>query len=235
MSKQPNNSKKRPTAKPKNCGTRKKSKPSTNSECIIPPRVPDSVLNRFTLGRNENEAKRISDYVEWQCRKDDEKVTYLERVMTEAIYGTRYECWNVRTSKSRYWVITNPTNLSSQDLFPSVDYTLSFHVGLMARVQARHRATTDSKLADRLASAVRRWEQAAAALDQCQESEEVQAVGMRCRECLVVLVRSIASPEMVPSGTDQPKAADFIGWIELIANAIAPGPHASEIRGYIKS
>jgi hypothetical protein len=52
-------------------------------ECTIPPRVPDAVLNRFTLGRNENEADRISSYVEWQCAKDKEHVTYLEKVMTE--------------------------------------------------------------------------------------------------------------------------------------------------------
>ena len=89
-------------------------------ECIIPPRVPDEVLNQFTLGRNEHEATRISEYVEWQCAKDKERVTYLEKVLTEHLFGTRYDCWNVRTDKERYWVITNPTNLYSQELFPSV-------------------------------------------------------------------------------------------------------------------
>jgi hypothetical protein len=74
-----------------------KSAKKVRSDCIIPPRVADEVLNRFTLGRNEKEATRISEYVEWQCAKDDEKVTYLEKVLTEHILGVRHDCWNVRT------------------------------------------------------------------------------------------------------------------------------------------
>lgn len=33
----------------------------------------------------------------------------------------------------RWWVITNPTNLYSHYEFPSADYTLSFHIGVVAR------------------------------------------------------------------------------------------------------
>jgi hypothetical protein len=173
--------------------------------------------------------------VEWQCAKEQERVTYLEKVVTENVFGTRYECWNVRTNKERYWVITGPTNLYSQKLFPSLDYTLSFHIGLMARVQAKRKGTTDDRLADFLASAFRRWEQAAEALDRSEESEEIQAVGMRCRECLLALVRSVGSISMVPQGEQPPKAGDFVHWSELIANAIAAGESNSEIRGYLKT
>ncbi len=213
----------------------KVAKSAKKTKCVIPPSVPDSVMTRFTLGRNENEAKRIAGYVERECAKDNEAVTYLEEVKSETVYGTRHVCWNVRTDKSRFWVITNPTNLYSQELFPSLDYTLSFHVGLMARVHAQHKATNDSRVADRLAQAARRWEQAASVLDESQESEDVQAIGMRCRECLIVLARSVATAGMVPLGSEPPKAADFVGWSELIANAVTPGSHASEARGYLKS
>jgi predicted RNA-binding Zn-ribbon protein involved in translation (DUF1610 family) len=206
-----------------------------NNKCVIPPRVADAALNRFTIGRNENEADRISDYVKWQCAKDKERVTYLEKVMSEHVFSTRYDCWNVRTNRNRYWVITNPTNLYSQKLFPSLDYTLSFHIGLTTRVQAQRKGTDDDRLADRLASAFRRWEQAAEALDRSEESEEVQAVGMRCRECLITLIRSIANPAMVPKGHEIPKTGDFIHWSELIANSIASGSSNQEIRGYLKS
>jgi hypothetical protein len=216
--------------------SKKKRRPRlTKGGCIIPPRVPDEVLNRFTLGRNKNEADRIADYVEWQCAKDKERVTYVEKVLTEHVFGTSYDCWNVRTDKVRYWVITNPTNLYSQELFPSLDYTLSFHIGLMARVQAKRKGTEADRLADRLAAAFRRWEQAAEMLDRAEESEEVQAVGMRCRECLVVFVRSVASPTMVLAGQERPKAGDFIHWSELIADTIAAGAHASETRSYLKA
>jgi hypothetical protein len=73
------------------------------SKCIIPSRVADEALDRFTLGRNENEADRISDYVEWQCSKDKEHMTYLEKVMTEHVFSTRYDCWNVRTNRGRFF------------------------------------------------------------------------------------------------------------------------------------
>jgi hypothetical protein len=203
--------------------------------CIIPSRVPDAAMNQFTLGRNENEANRITEYVEWQCSKEVERVTYLEKVQTEHVFGTRYDCWNVRTDKERYWVITSPTNLYLQELFPSLDYTLSFHIGLMARVQARRKGTEDDRLGDRLAAAFRHWEQAAEALDRSEESEEVQAVGMRCRECLIAFVRSVANPNMVAAGQEPPKAAGFVQWSEIIAQRIAAGSGGQEIRKYLKT
>lgn len=222
----------RPTpGNPKKQGT----KGAPLGDCIIPPRVTDDVLNRFTLGRNEQEATRISEYVEWQCAKDKEKVTYLEKVLTEHILGIRHDCWNVRTDKGRWWVITNPTNLYSQEDFPSIDYTLSFHLGLMLRMETRRKGAKDERTADRLAAAFRRWEQAAEMLDRAEESEEIQAVGMRCRECLLAFVRSVAAPGMVPTGQVEPKAGDFIHWSELIADAIARGGQAAEIRGYLKA
>jgi hypothetical protein len=225
---------KRKRDKPAQRTTAKYSKPKM-SECVIPPRVSDAALNRFTLGRSENVAEEIASYVEWQCAKDKERVTYLEKVQSEYVFGARYDCWNVRTDKEQYWVITNPTNLYSQELFPSLDYTLSFHIGLMARVQARRKGTQDDRLAKRLTAAFRRWEQAAEMLDRSEESEEVQAVGMRCRECLIAFVRSLARPSMVPSGQESPKGADFIHWSELIADAIAPGAGAKDARGYLKT
>jgi hypothetical protein len=197
--------------------------------------VADEVLNRFTLGRDEKEANRISEYVEWQCAKHKEKVTYLEKVLTEYILGVRHDCWNVQTDKQRWWVITNPTNLYSQELFPSVDYTLSFHLGLMIRMESSRKGAKDQRTGERLAAAFRRWEQAAETLDRAEESEEIQAVGMRCRECLLAFVRSIAAPAMVPTDQAEPKAGDFIHWSELIAETIASGSQASEIRGYLKA
>jgi hypothetical protein len=219
----------------KNRRAPKQRKKTVSGECTIPPRVPDAVLDQFTLGRNEHEADEIRSYVESQCAKDNEHVTYLEKVQTEHVFGAPYACWNVRTEKERYWVITNPTCLYSQELFPSLDYTISFHIGLMARVQARRKGSKDDRVGDRLAAAFRRWEQAAEALDESSESEEVQAVGMRCRECLITFVRAAAKPAMVPHGQEPPKAADVLHWSELIADTVASGSRAAEIRGYLKA
>jgi hypothetical protein len=207
-----------------------KRRPTT--PCTIPEPVDPAVLNAFApQGKNEREA--IKNYVEWQSPK--EKVTYVERVLSERIRDRKMDAYDVHTEGERYWVITQPTNLYSQRLFPSLDYTLSFHVGLTARMMATRKSTATDQQQDRLAAAWRRWTQAAESLDAADEAEEFQAVGMRCRECLIAMVRAITKPEMVPTGVDQPKAAAFILWSELIADAIASGASASEVRGYMKA
>jgi len=61
-------------------------------------------------------------------------VRHLEKVASESIFGQQMDAWDVRTNKNRWWVITNPINFYSQRLFPSLDYTLSFHVGMTTRV-----------------------------------------------------------------------------------------------------
>jgi hypothetical protein len=205
-------------------------------ECVIPPPVKDEALNLFKFDPgNEREADRISEYVELQCAKEAARVTYLEKIRTENVFGTDYDCWNVRTDKGRYWIIANPTSLYSQDLFPSLDYTLSFHIGVMARVQTQRKGASSERVGDRLAVAFRRWEQAAEALDASRESEEVQAVGMRCRECLIEFVRSVSDLKMVPAGQEAPKAADVVHCTELVADTVAHGSIAADIRAYLKT
>jgi hypothetical protein len=162
-------------------------------------------------------------------------VKHAERVTTETIFGRRHEVWDVHTDKTRWWVITQPTNLYSQALFPSMDYTLSFHIGLMARVEAAERGRGPGANRDRLASAWRPWMQAADALDEADEAEDFQAVGMRCRESLLQVVQSLADETMVPAGAEAPKRADFIHWAELLADHFAGGSSAAEVRGYLKA
>ena len=101
----------------------------------------------------------------------------------------------------------------------------------MLRLSTKRTGTEDARLGDRLASAFRRWEQAAVALDESVESEDVQAVGMRCRETLVAFIKSVADPSMVPAGEVAPQAANFVEWSKLVANAIAPGAGNEHIGG----
>lgn len=208
----------------------KKRRPKT--ACTIPEPVDPVVLNRFAP-QPKQETDEIRRYVEWQSPK--EKVSYVEKVTTERIFDRKLEAYDVHTDGERYWVITQPTNLYSQRLFPSLDYTISFHVGVTARMMAGRKSTATDEQQDRLAAAWRRWNQAAEALDRADEAEEFQAVGMRCRECLIAMVRGVAKSSMVPEGTESPKAAAFSQWSELIADAIASGSSASEVRGYLKA
>jgi uncharacterized protein with PIN domain len=203
-----------------------------DGDCTIPTHMPVSVANEVAFGRNEAEAEEIRSFV--FHRTDGETVTHLEKMATEAIHDRRIEGWNVWTDKEQYWVVTNPTNLYAQKLFPSLDYTITFHIGLATRIGAREARTSPDPQRERLTIAARKWEQASEAFGHASEAEEFQVVGMRCRECLVSLARAIASPAMVPAGVDAPKAADFVNWSELIANHLAKGPSSDYVRGYLK-
>jgi hypothetical protein len=137
--------------------------------------------------------------------------------------GRDYERWDVYTQKERSWVITSPTNLYSQELFPSLDYTLSFHIDVMIRVKQNQKGAPDPAQGTRLLTVWRRWQEASDALDLAEEAEEFQAVGMRCRECLIQLVRSVGKSDMVPNGQQASQCSNVISWSEHIANAIAGG------------
>ena len=210
----------------------RKRKPSKAEECVIPPPPVKHVLKSYTLF-NPSNTRDISGYVEWQAR--GEKVQHAEKIKTEHLLGRDYECWDVHTQRDRYWVITSPTNLYSQKLFPSLDYTLSFHVGVMIRVEALQKGAPDAAQRMRLLKVWRRWEEASNALDAAEEAEEFQAVGMRCRECMIQLVRSISKPAMVPQGQELPQNSNVIAWSECVANTIAAGASAEHLRGHLKS
>src|SRR5438876_7003306 len=101
------------------------------------PRPPSMrVLAKTVLNRSEREARHIREYIESQA--PDDAVKHLEKVTTERIFGRQYDVWDVWTDKERWWVITSPTNLYRQKDYVSMDYTLSFHVGVTARVMATH-------------------------------------------------------------------------------------------------
>ena len=98
--------------------------------CIVPSHpVPPEELARYSIERDPHSEQDIANYVEGQAR--DEIVQHVEKVKQDVVLGEIYEIWDVTTDKERWWVITNLTNLYSQKHFPSLDYTLSFHIGLM--------------------------------------------------------------------------------------------------------
>jgi len=104
-------------------------------ECITPQHpIPAEKLARYSVERDLHSEQDITNYVEGQAR--DEIVQHAERVKQEVVLGDTYEIWDVTTDKDRWWVITNLTNLYSQKHFPSLDYTLSFHIGLMMRLRS---------------------------------------------------------------------------------------------------
>jgi hypothetical protein len=207
-------------------------KPESGS--VIPPELPKEELHKLLFKSSPQEAQEIKDYVEWQAR-GEEKVLHAEKVAGERIFGRDYDVWDVHTDKERWWVITSPTNLYSQRLMPSLDYTLSFHVGLMARVAAQRGPEGTDAEQEFLLITNRKVTQASDAFDKADEAEEFQSVGMRCRECLLTLIRELENAGDIGAGEDRPKTGDFPAWNERIANAVAPGASADYVRGYLKS
>src|ERR1022692_286327 len=202
--------------------------------CVIPPELPKGELHKLLFRHSEQEAREIKDYVEWQAR-GEEKVLHAEKVASERIFGREHDVWDVHTDKERWWVITGPTNLYSQTLMPSLDYTLSFHIGLMARVAARREPEGSEAEQELLRITNRKMIKSTEAFDQADEAEEFQAVGMRCRECLLALIKELTEGSDIAQGEGPPKAGDFVAWNEKIANAVAPGGSAEYIRGYLKT
>lgn len=49
----------------------------------------------------------------------------------------RHDIWDVHCADSRWWVVTNPTNLYDRADFKSRDVVLTFHIGLAFRMEYR--------------------------------------------------------------------------------------------------
>jgi hypothetical protein len=71
----------------------------------------------------------IRQYVESQSPADD-PVTLVQSVGSQRILGRRHDLYDVHCETTRWWVITDPTNLYQQSDFPEVDQALIFHLGL---------------------------------------------------------------------------------------------------------
>ena len=82
-----------------------------------------------------HERRQIEEYLRSQSG-DDFEIEHVEKLTSEYVLGRQYDVWDAHTSDGRWWVITNPVNLYSQDQIKSMDIALSFHIGLMSRMMA---------------------------------------------------------------------------------------------------
>jgi hypothetical protein len=212
--------------------------PSASSElkaeddCVHTHPIPAEEIGRYSVTRDPDAERDIENYVRGQAR--DETVQHVEKVKTEYIMGDPYTVWDVTTDKDRWWVITNLTNLYSQRHFPSLDYTLSFHIGLMMRLRSSPEGA-DADNPDPFDQVFRRQEQAKDRHDRAVEAEDYQAVGMQLRECLITLIAAMKRRVELPVGVDRPKEADFVGWSGALMNQLCGGERNKELRQYLKT
>lgn len=181
----------------------------------------------------EREEEEIRSYVLSQSPRR-EKITHAEKIATRRIYGESHDIWDVWTSKDRWWVITNPTNLYSQTDFVSMEVAFTYHLGVGIVLAHRNAPPEEGDEALRIAGPWRRWQEAAGELNDAVEQEDFQSVGVRCREALLSLTAELGSPAMVPVGESAPKKADFVHWSERIADHAAGGGSLADIRSHLK-
>lgn len=206
-------------------------KPET--ECVVHDHpVPASELARYSVDRDPHSERDIANYVEGQAR--DEIVQHVERVKREIVLGDVYDIWDVTTDKDRWWVITNLTNLYSQKYFPSLDYTLSFHIGLMARLRSRS-ARIDPEEPSPFDEVIRRADQAQERHDAAVEVEDYQAVGMLLRESLISLISALRRRVSLGEGVETPQEANFVAWTEALMNELCSGGSKKELRQHLKN
>lgn len=204
-----------------------------NDECIVPSHsIPAEELVRYSVDSDLHSEKDIASYVKGQAR--EETVQHVEKIKQEIVLGDKYEVWDVTTDKERWWVITNLMNLYSQRHFPSLDYTLSFHIGLMMRIKNRP-DRVDGSDPSPFDEVFRREEQAERRHDNSVEAEDYQAVGMLLRESLVSLIAAVRRRTEIPADVERPQDANFVAWTDVLMNQLCGGGRNKELRQHLKN
>ncbi len=182
----------------------------------------------------EHERRAIEEYLRSQSGTDFE-VEHVEKLTSEYVLGHQYDVWDAHTNEGRWWLITNPTNLYSQESIKSMDIALSFHIGLMSRMMARESRHANSKDSWVL-EVLRRLDLASESLDRAKEVEDFQAVGMRLREALLTLTAKLGDlgPQL-PDGVEEPKAANFKAWANIYADLLAAGAASQHLRSLLNA
>lgn len=185
------------------------------------------------LPTTAEEKEHVTQYMTSQA--PDLQVTFAQKVYAENILGHVHEVWDVHTDKDRWWVITNPMNLYSQEQFPNMDLAVTFHVGLCLRIPRSERPKPSDVSVEPFAACYRQISEAHDSLSQAEEVGDFQAIGMRCREMLLAFTH--AAQQVIPwaSSEPTPKGADFKAWAEHIGNATLPGASHEHRRHLLKA
>ncbi len=180
-----------------------------------------------------DEQQRIVDYFIGQA--PDVTVEFAQMVHSEQVNAIQHDIWDLHTSDGRWWVITNPTNLYSQEQFPNMDLALTFHIGLSIRIPRGEQSDIDSLVVEPLLVPWRALDDASEAIRQINEVEDCQTIGVRCREILLTMVHEAQRVLPAEESSEPPKKSDFNAWAQRIADTVYPGSSHSERRRLLKA
>ena len=181
--------------------------------------------------------KQITSYLK---RYDVEKIKYIQVEQTFQDLGAEVNVWNVKAENSAWWVVEGenvPMNLYSQDAnYFSADEAYSFHMGITHRLQARHHKEFKHVIdeipldIDRVKSISRRLNAASQDLNNITGPEDIQSIGLTCRESLIELATVLANDNPNLLKGNNLKAADFKGIAIAVIDIYAPGRRNSKLR-----
>lgn len=162
-------------------------------------------------------------------------VTFLQKMHSENVLGRIHDVWDVHCDKGRWWVITNPTNLYSQDSFPNLDLAVTVHVGLCLRIPRSERHKPDNLATAPFVECTRLLTEVDDALSRAQEVSDYQAIGVRCRELVLAFTNSAQDVFPWALNAPKPKRADVKAWVDHICNSMMPGDTHKERRSLLKA
>lgn len=139
--------------------------------------------------------RRITEYLQSQ---NLENIKNIQVKQTFEDLGFEVNIWNIRTKNDGNWWVAEgenvPMNLYTQnEYFFSADEAYSFHLGITQRLQARHQNDYKHVIdelpldIDMLQSINRKLNASAIALNNINAPEDIQSIGLTCRESMVEL------------------------------------------------
>lgn len=184
--------------------------------------------------------KRIREY--FNTFKDIEAILNIKCEKTFKDLGEIVNVWNVKTKSDSFWVIEGefaPMNLYPQSAYYfSADEAYSFHMGITQRMNKIHQKEFKHVIDELpldiglLKSINRKLVIASQKLSDVLEPEELQGIGLICRESLVDLSKELCkrNPEIIKE--KGLKQADFKGVSNEFINIYIPGDKNADLRNY---
>jgi hypothetical protein len=111
-------------------------------------------------------------------------------------------------------------------------------IGIMWRLLTRQTGDPESILGHvsfgekRFASSKRKLEEAAKACSQAEEVEQLQSVGLMCRESLIEIGKELVIESDLPEGAEMPKLADFKNRSRLAIDRLLDGSENNDLRSH---
>lgn len=181
--------------------------------------------------------QRIEEYL---AGNDIHHIKYMQVEQTFDEFGAEIYVWNVRTGDGNWWVVEGsgvPMNLYTQNEFYfSADEAYSFHLGITQRLQVKYQHEFKHVIdevpldIEHVKSISRRLNNAAIELNDVSGPEDIQAIGLTCRESLIELAGVLAQDNEKLLSDNNLKAADFKGIAKAIISLYAPGSSNSKLR-----